>query len=105
LLSDLREVFGDAEAMTTADLLTALNGLEEAPWSDLRGKPLDARGLSTRLGKYGVKPTTVRTIDKIAKGYRRQDLHDSWQRYLSPLEVPTKGSVTSVTAVADEGLF
>ena len=91
--------------MTTADLLTALTGLEEAPWSDLRGRALDARGLSTRLGKYGVKPTTVRAADKVAKGYRRQDLHDSWERYLTPLELPTKGSVTSVTSVADEGLF
>lgn len=103
LLHDLRTVFGEHENMATVDILNGLIALEEAPWGDLRGKPLDSRGLARRLDKYGVKPKTVRIIDRIglntktAKGYSRADLHDPWKRYLSPLGSPPNGNVTSVT--------
>lgn len=87
LLADVRQVFGERQQMSTADLLTALNGLEDAPWADLRGKQLDARGLARRLGKFDVRKTTVRTTpNSTAKGYRREDLHDAWVRYLTPQE-------------------
>ena len=55
LLSDLRDVFGDADAMFTDAHPRRPHALDEAPWGDLRGKPLNARGLAQRLGKYGVK--------------------------------------------------
>jgi hypothetical protein len=102
LLSDLRDVFrsyGDVATATTDQLLRDLHGMEEAPWSDLRGKPLDARGLANRLRPYDVKRTTVRVGEIVAKGYRREDLADAWSRYLPPS--PPK-SVTSVTSVTEE---
>jgi hypothetical protein len=37
LLSDLRQVFGDAEGLSTETILTALHGLVEAPWADIKG--------------------------------------------------------------------
>ena len=87
LLADTRDVFSGQEQMTTMELLRALNGLEEAPWGDLRGKQLDARGLARRLKIFGVKPTTLRTTPtSTAKGYRREDFHDAWARYLIPQE-------------------
>jgi hypothetical protein len=96
LLADLRTVFGGRDQMSTVDILAALNGLEEAPWANLKGKALDARGLSNRLGKYGVKPKTVRLdATTTAKGYAREDLHDVWARYLS---ASPENSVTAVTA-------
>ncbi len=64
LLEDLRTVFsahGDPAHIGTAEVLSSLADLDESPWGDLRGKPLDARGLSRRLDKYGVKPAQVRT--------------------------------------------
>jgi hypothetical protein len=95
LLGDLREVFGDADQMFTEDILAALNRLDEAPWGDLRGKPLDARALAGRLRNYGIRSGTVRVGLKTAKGYVREALHDAWARY-----VPTTpgNSVTSVTS-------
>lgn len=45
LLRDLPEVFGDAERLPTKTILEWLNALEESPWSDIRGKELDARSL------------------------------------------------------------
>jgi hypothetical protein len=56
LLADLRTVFGDDEVMATETILEQLDALEESPWGDLRGKPLDARGLASRLRKYEVHP-------------------------------------------------
>ena len=82
LLHDLRRVFGDADAMATEALLFALHEIDDSPWADLKGKPLDARGLSWRLRQYGITPRTVRIGLATPKGYRREDLHDAWARYL-----------------------
>lgn len=96
LLADLRTVFGEAESLPTETILKALHSLEESPWGDLRGKPLDARGLAARLRRYEVRSGTVRDGLTTAKGYKRADLWDAWERYLGP---PPNGSVTSVTSV------
>lgn len=86
LLADLRGVFGDQAQLATEDILKNLCALEEAPWSDLKGKLLTARGLAGFLNNYGVSSLTVRLPDgRTPKGYRRQDLWDAWQRYL-PVE-------------------
>ena len=55
LLADLRTVFGTTEELATKDVLKALADLDEAPWGDIRGKPLDARGLANHLRPYGVR--------------------------------------------------
>jgi hypothetical protein len=82
LLADLRTVFGAEQSMTTEAIIEALNQMEESPWGDIRGKPLDARGLSRRLGKYGIKPKVIRVGERTPRGYDRADLLDSWVRYL-----------------------
>jgi hypothetical protein len=119
LLSDLREVFGGHEAMTTESILAALHDMIEAPWGDLRGKPLNDRGLATRLRRYDVAPKLVRVGGVVARGYTRESLYDAWQRYLPPtpksettkeavpsqpeaVGVPPYTSVTSVTPVTDD---
>ena len=88
LLEDLREAFGDAEKLSTETILTALHGLDESPWTDLRGKPLDARGLSQRLRKYDVRHKRLRLGDETLRGYEAADLADPWSRYLPPVTVP-----------------
>ena len=59
-------------------------GLDDAPWADLRGSMLDARGLARRLRPFGVRPDSHRFDDKILKGYLREQFVDAWDRY-SPL--------------------
>jgi hypothetical protein len=106
LLADIRTALGSADAMPTADLLTMLHKAEESPWGDMRGKPLDSRGLSRRLGEYGIKSHDVRVgerIDnKVVKGYRREDFTDAWQRYLSPLGQTPIGNATSATNATND---
>lgn len=94
LLGDLRAVFGDSDQLPTEQILEHLHRLDESPWGDLRGKPLDARGLARRLRPYDIKPTTIRILASTAKGYRREDLFDAWLRYLPLLQ---QANVTSET--------
>ncbi len=86
LLADLRSIFGEEEVMATQTILDRLHAMDEAPWGDLRGKPLDARGLSRRLGKYGISSTKV-WAGTALRGYRRDDLWDAWTRYLPSQEL------------------
>lgn len=100
LLRDLRTVFTehDTDRLATTTIIDALNAMDESPWSQIRrGNPLDARGLSNRLGKYGIKPKSLRTSSGVVKGYDATELADAWTRYLSPVQPPE--SVTSVTSV------
>lgn len=111
LLADLRAVFGDSEGMSTEEILSALNALEDAPWGDLRGKPLDARGLARRLAKYDVKPRVLRIGDHTPRGYSRSDLMDPWSRYVAvpeggdSLSRPHIGNATSATAQQEQDAF
>jgi len=115
LLRDLRAVFSDAKEIPTSDLLARLQEIEEAPWSNIRGKPLSAQQLAKMLKSYGVTPrqirvtpatdvTLFRTKDGVTdeqkakdqvqleknqqkqlRGYERSDLEDPWSRYLAPM--------------------
>jgi len=83
LLADLRKVFTGHVYLSSESIITALIGMEESPWGELKGKPLDSRGLSARLRPYGISPKTVRIGTTTPKGYRKEDMHDAWVRYLS----------------------
>ena len=84
LLGDLRDVFGDRDAMATVDVLEALAAIDEAPWGDLYGKQMESRTLARMLKRYGINSTTVKIAGKALRGYRREALWDAWERYLAP---------------------
>lgn len=111
LLSDLKKVFGDSECLSTKSILEALHNLDEAPWGDLRGKPLDARHLANYLKSYGVTSKGVRIGDATPKGYKLEDLHDPFARYLPNNtnygmgESPIGGATSATTATThDDGV-
>jgi hypothetical protein len=96
LLADLRTVFimaDDAKAMFTTDILKQLRALDDAPWDNIKGDALDARGLAWRLHQFDVESKQVRVGDVTGKGYRRVDLHDVWVRYLVPLDKAAKAAM------------
>lgn len=115
LLTDLRDFFEtqQVDAAWTEDILEALRNLQEAPWGDLKGKPLDSRKLSTLLQPYGIKSKQVKMNQVNQRGYDRADLQDAWTRYLPLREEPeacvepgpspqiAATSATSATAVPD----
>jgi hypothetical protein len=94
LLADIRGVFEvvDADRLSSEELCKRLGELEEAPWGDLRGHPIDARGLAGRLRPYGVRPHKVRTEESVLQGYLSADFLDAWRRYLPPVEAGTSGT-------------
>ena len=79
LLADVRTVFTQRSVsfLATADLVAALQGMDESPWDD---GDFNARRLALRLKDYGVKPQ--RNSAGTARGYRLDDLHDAFSRYL-----------------------
>jgi hypothetical protein len=100
LLEDLRTVFNGKDKLSTETILAELCKLEESVWADLRGKPLNARGLAGFLHPYGIKSKQIRVSKDgpTLKGYDRADLHDAFSRYLPALVVA--GSETSETSGA-----
>jgi Protein of unknown function (DUF3631) len=91
LLADLRDIFGDSDVLSTEAILTALCAVDEAPWSDWYGKPLNPRGLAKLLKPYEVRSAQVRIGDLTPRGYRRADLQPAWRSFLAA------GSETSTT--------
>ncbi|WP_411574177.1 DUF3631 domain-containing protein [Streptomyces fradiae] len=102
LLTDLRDqVFPGIDRLPTVAILDRLHSLDEAPWADMGGRPLDARGLAKMLREYMTgdnTPVAARNIKSgtgVLKGYYAADLADAWARYCPP---PPAGSATSATA-------
>jgi hypothetical protein len=86
LLSDVRLVFadGDGERLTSKALTAALAALEGRPWSEIcRGRPITDRLVARLLGRFRVKPKSIRVGDATPKGYLLDDLTDAFARYLA----------------------
>ncbi|MER6503216.1 DUF3631 domain-containing protein [Streptomyces sp. NPDC001455] len=101
LLADLRDhVLIGVDKLPTIAILDRLNALDDAPWADLDGKPLDSRRLSKMLREYRttkddpIVSRNIRTNGGILKGYYAEDLNDAWTRYCPP---PSQNSATSAT--------
>lgn len=84
LLQDIWKWFNGCEAITTQDLLNALNGDEEAPWGSIRGhgRGLDPYKLASMLKPFGVQPKALRIGVLNLRGYERSSFHDAWCRYI-----------------------
>lgn len=94
----LRVPVGFHDKLHTVDILRMLVALEDSPWADLRGKPLEASRLKDELERYQVYKKQVRAPDfnkpvgldgehpfTSAKGYYvagEGGLGDAWARYL-----------------------
>ena len=107
LLGDIKKIFETtkAEKFSTHELLKHLQALEESPWADYYGKPLDARNLAKKLKPYGISSKTIRTHEGTIKGFDRESFMDAWKRYLArsePNALVSPVSVTSVTSVTPQ---
>ncbi|CAM5465842.1 DUF3631 domain-containing protein [Streptomyces abikoensis] len=91
LLTDLRDyVMVGIDRLPTVAILDRLNALDDAPWADLNGRPLDARRLSRMLGEYAtadgqpIASRNIKTGGSVLKGFYAEDLWDAWARYCPP---------------------
>jgi hypothetical protein len=95
LLTDLRGIVKEnGSNIPTASLIEALLRIEESPWPDLNGRPLNPRKLASLLKAYGIYSQTIREGNRTFKGYQTADFRDAFGRYLPKDGIP---SVTSVT--------
>ncbi|MFD6548475.1 DUF3631 domain-containing protein [Streptomyces sp. NPDC058398] len=91
LLTDLRDhVLNGIDRLPTVAILDRLNALDDAPWADLNGRPLDNRRLSKMLSEYAtadgdpIGSRNIKTGGSVLKGYYASDLRDAWARYCPP---------------------
>ncbi|SFJ07634.1 Protein of unknown function [Pseudomonas guineae] len=109
LLASIREAFDSkrTDHLPTAAMLEALAEDEEAPWAAWnRGKPMTPHQLAKRLSEFGIKPGTIRVGIRTAKGYRREQFTEAFDRYLSadtPATSVTPSQPNSHRAFSDIG--
>lgn len=96
LLSDIRDVFEASEVteIWTSQLLPALYAIDDAPWADLKGKPLNDHGLARLLRDYEIKSKNIRIGADQFKGFERAQFSDAWSRYC-PRTAPQTGADTA----------
>jgi len=90
LLADIRACFEVAgtDRLMSAELVAHLVALDEAPWGDLRGRPLNAQGLAGRLRPYDIRSKKIRFGETCLQGYELGGFTDAFFRYL-----PNQGGV------------
>jgi hypothetical protein len=88
LLADCRTAFGPFDAVPTAVLLERLKADPEAPWAEHGTTGLTAMKLGVLLREYDIRSDTIRFPPPTgqAKGYRRAEFMDAWQRYCPEAE-------------------
>lgn len=102
LLADLRDVFEGAQNLYTTTVLERLHKIEDAPWTNYFGRQLTSSDLAKLLRDYRVKPADVREPGgPNRKGYRKDDLHDAWNRYL-PRDSRDTGDIAGQPRRGDE---
>ena len=99
MLRDVHDLFVEqnADVLSTAYILNALNEREDRPWPEYRnGRALTPRGLADLMGRFSARPKTLRVNGTTAKGYERVALQSAFDTYLQ--QTPGHLSVTSVTS-------
>ena len=107
LLGDIQTIIEGREKITIAKLVTELVAIEDAPWGDLKDKPLTTQGLGWRLRPFGIKAKSVDIQGEKVRGYKAEWFADAFARYLIPRETATSRhtdtSDTKTGDASDEG--
>jgi putative DNA primase/helicase len=108
LLADIQQVFagmwpsppdGESplplERIFSKKLVEALCEMRERPWSEAhRGKQITESWLARHLRRFSLHSTTLRIGNERAKGYKKTDFTDAFDRYVFGLGQFTRDSVT-----------
>jgi len=92
LLADLKTLFNkrDTDRLSSDGICEALGKMEDRPWPEWkRGKPITTRQLAKLLADFDVSPNTIRIEGETPKGYMREQLIDTFVRYLPPPSATT----------------
>jgi hypothetical protein len=106
LLRDIKEVFGNRERITSADLATGLAAVDSSPWAawGKSGKAITPTAAARLLRDYKIFPRLIRIDEVVVRGYEREWFEPIWERYLRiPLGLPPVQSVAPVTSRINSG--
>lgn len=110
LLADIRTIFNARvtageryyDRLASTDLAAALHALEGAPWPEfgLARKPISVHQIAGLLSPWLISPQSVRFGSTTAKGYRRAQFEDAFERFLPKPDLQT---VTPAQAAENRG--
>jgi putative DNA primase/helicase len=98
LLQDIKTMFEEStlDYLTSKTIIERLTADPEKPWAEWsRGKPITEKGVAGLLHEYRIISRTVGPKGSTAKGYRRADFEDGWERYLPPEAETPEGALDS----------
>ena len=89
LLEDIRGIFDELgiDTLPSGQLVSRLLRIEESPWADINGRPLNVNGLARRLRPFEISPSHWRQGATTHRGYHLSDFEDAFARYL-PADPP-----------------
>jgi hypothetical protein len=91
VLASYRTRWPGTSGVASQVLVDELCAIEEAPWSDLRGEPLNPRILARLLRPYGIRAKTIRFGDATPRGYEVTAFHEAWIRYCGIEDTRSRG--------------
>ena len=99
LLTDIKTVFGEREAMATKALLNELINMDEFVWADIKGKPITDRGLAFRCApmRWGQRSSVSERARSKGTPRKTSTTHGNG------LPRPPMEEVTKVTSVTGNG--
>ena len=98
LLQDVKTMFeaSTLDYLTSKTIIERLTADPEKPWAEWsRDKPITEKGVAVLLHEYRIVSRAVGPKDARAKGYRKADFEDAWQRYLTPEAEKAAGGLDS----------
>jgi len=84
LLTDVKALFAEnnRRGISTDRMIAELTAMDESPWGNYYGHPIEPRDLAALLRHFGVRSENLKMKDGgVRKGYKRGPLQDAWERY------------------------
>jgi hypothetical protein len=85
LLRDIKAMFDAStlDYLTSKTIIDRLTEDPETPWAEWsRGRPISEKGVAHLLHEYRIVSRTVGPRGAEAKGYRKADFREAWERYV-----------------------
>jgi uncharacterized protein DUF3631 len=101
LLADIRDAFGEASEISSADLVKELIAIEGRPWVGTNGKPLTQKKLAQMLKPLAIASDHIGPETRV-RGYKLWQFEEAFSRYLPPKGVSNRSTVQNA-ANTDNG--
>jgi hypothetical protein len=101
LLADVRDIFNkEGVTVLSSELLANLLAMNGNGWSSWYGRGITGRDIAALVKPYGIHSVNVRTEDGVRKGYKWDDFHPVFDRYLPPVGAEAEEVGSGVAGVA-----